>query len=165
MKVASFLTVARLHDVLDYDQGTGEFRWRKNRYKTRIGKVAGYLNGDGHRQIRIDGRAYYAHRLAWLHVHGCWPVEQVDHRDVDPDNNAFDNLRAASNRQNRQNVRSKRADGRKGIHFDPSRGKWQAAIRVNGKRLYLGWHTDADLAAEAYARAAAEHFGEFARAA
>lgn len=160
--MASSLTAKRLREVLDYNPDTGEFRWKiaQRRY---IGEVAGY-RGDacGHRQIRIDGRAYYAHRLAWLYVHGQWPDNQIDHCDVDPSNNTLSNLRKATNQQNRQNVRSKRSDGRKGIHCTGR--KWQAAIRVGGKRIYLGHFNTPDEAAAAYSQAVAQHHGEFGRA-
>jgi hypothetical protein len=157
---ANPLTLERLREVLDYDPKTGVFRWKISK-KHFIGKAAGYLNKDGHRQIRVDGRAYYAHRLAWLYVRGEWPDRQIDHRDTNRDNNAFRNLREATNLQNQQNSKPRRSDGRKGIHF--THGTWQAAIRVNGKRLYLGRHNTPDEAAAAYARAATEHHGQFAR--
>ena len=74
------LTAERLREVLDYDPDTGVFtRKVRTASSVKVGDVAGSLNGKGYIRIRVDGRLYFAHRLAWLYVHGEWPVDQVDH--------------------------------------------------------------------------------------
>jgi hypothetical protein len=122
--------------------------------------VAGY-DAHGYLKIRIDRRNYLLHRLAWLYVHGCWPVGQIDHRDLNPANNAISNLRDATHAQNKQNSRGLRGDGLKGVRL--SHGKWQASIRVNGRRLHLGTFSAPESARAAYVAAASKHHGEFAR--
>ena len=49
----------------------------------------------------------------------------------------------------------------KGVHRN--NGKWRAAIRVNNKRLHLGYFTDEVLAAKAYDEAAKKYFGDLVR--
>ena len=163
MSGAASLTVERLRGVLDYDPKTGVFCWRQNRYRKRIGTVAGYRCSSGHLQIRIDGRAYLAHRLAWLHVYGRWPAEQLDHRDTVRTHNWLDNLREATHAQNQQNSRPKRKGVLKGVWLKD--GKWATAIRVDGFRIHLGYFDTAEAAHVAYVAAASKHHGEFARAA
>jgi hypothetical protein len=41
--------------------------------------------------------------------------------------------------------------------------KWKATIRKHGKQYNLGFFSEKEEAAAAYARAAKEHFGEFAK--
>jgi hypothetical protein len=79
------LTAAKLRELLSYDRETGTLRWRKRSNalsRMRIGALAGSIKGGGYREIEIDGITYQAHRLAWLHVTGEWPVAEIDHRDL-----------------------------------------------------------------------------------
>jgi hypothetical protein len=73
------LTVTRLREVLHYDPITGIFTWLVS-LSNHVGKVAGSLDGTGRVRIRVDGREYGAHRLAWLYMTGNWPVNEIDHR-------------------------------------------------------------------------------------
>lgn len=94
---------------------------------------------------------------------GC--KEKVDHIDTSGINNQRYNLRPANNSQNKAN--SRKASGRtsiyKGVSWHKDTQKWQAAIAVNWKTIYLGVFKDECDAAQAYNFAAEEHFGEFAR--
>jgi len=91
--------------------------------------------------------------------------EQVDHRDMNGLNNCRSNLRAATNQENgcNRNKQEKNTSGAKGVCWDKQAQKWQAHIRVNGKRIHLGLFDDIDDAVRAYNKAAMQHFGEFAR--
>jgi hypothetical protein len=42
------------------------------------------------------------------------------------------------------------------------RGKWQAQIGCNGKKIFIGYFDDEEAAARAYDAKAAELFGEYA---
>jgi hypothetical protein len=87
------VTQTRLKELLEYDPETGIFRWRiKPSNRVRVGQIAGNLDTYGNRQIRIDNKSYLAHRLAVLYVTGSWPTEDIGHRDLDNDNNAWGNL-------------------------------------------------------------------------
>ena len=55
--------------------------------------------------------------------------------------------------------------GLKGASWNANARKWEANIRVAGKRRYLGLHATAQEAHDAYAAAAVEYHGEFARCA
>lgn len=159
------LTHTRLLDVLSYDPVSGHFYWKVCRRKELVGRRAGRVLPDGHRQIGVDGRKYYAHRLAWFYVMAEWPSGDVDHRDLRKDNNAFSNLRQASRSQNLANTGpgKRNASGVKGVSFVRARGRWQASICVKGRSFFLGQFATRDEAASAYATAANDMFGEFAR--
>jgi hypothetical protein len=141
-----------VRSLLDYSTESGALTWRektaetcaddqaRNRWNKLIaGKEAGYIGALGYRQISVNGRAYYAHRLAWLHVHGDVPVE-IDHIDRDKDNNRIANLRASDRVQNLRNIPAYRSNtsGLPGVHFRKDNELWAARISDHPKRLVLG---------------------------
>ena len=157
-KSAAPLTAERLREILNYDPDTGVFTWRvpKGR-RVKAGAVAGCDNGDEYIRIRIDGRDYRAHRLAWLYVHGCWPSDQLDHINGNRSDNRMSNLREATPAENNQNraISSKNTSGFPGVHWHRAKCKWQAQINVNGKKRHLGWLSDPAEAHAAYTAAKA----------
>jgi hypothetical protein len=85
---------------------------------------------------------------------------QVDHRDRDGLNNRRSNLRTATRSQNGMNRVIPRAGLYRGAYL--TRGRWQALIRMNRRRIHLGMFATAEEAARAYDKAARELHGEFA---
>jgi len=161
------ITHARLIEMLDYDSETGEFRWRERVSRSvKAGEVAGLINGDGYRLIAIKGREYRAHQLAWFYMTGRWCSTIIDHRDGNPSNNRWDNLRRATVSQNNANRPMHRNNkcGYKGVTQTPS-GRWRANINKNRQRHHLGIFATPEEAHAAYAEAAGKLFGEFARVA
>jgi hypothetical protein len=158
------LTRARLRELLHYDQDTGEFRWQMRPSNSVCkGDVAGHVGPNAYRRIRIRGRTYFAHRLAWFYMKGRWARQTIDHRDGDPMNNRWNNLRKATPSQNSANKRRPRNNrsGFKGVFG--YRGKWRATISKNGKSTFLGTYPTPLAAYDAYVAAARKMFGEFAR--
>jgi hypothetical protein len=80
-----------LRELLSYDPKTGMFTWRiRSARRVHIGDVAGGVNGRGYLTIRVDGRQYLAHRLAFLHMTGSWPKkEHIDHINMDRADNRW----------------------------------------------------------------------------
>lgn len=153
MKTDHTLTAARLRLRMSYDEATGVFRWRDT------GRVAGYPAGAaGRLQIYVDGVARYAHRLAWLYVHGEWPDGQIDHINGDKHDNRIANLRVlpgtAQNKQNQSRAYRNNRSGMLGVSRDGSR--WRARIMVDGKSKTLGRFDTPEEASAAYRRAKAE---------
>lgn len=161
------ITAERLRELLSYDPETGTFRWNVTRGGTgRAGSVAGCIDETtGYRRICIDGRRYYAHRLAWFYMTGEWPVEEIDHRNTVRGDDRWENLREASHAGNRQNSGKRRTNtsGLKGVSWHAGASKWMAKIQVNGRQVYLGLFTNIDAAAAAYTTASERLHGEFGR--
>jgi HNH endonuclease/AP2 domain len=157
------LTAAKLREVLSYDPLTGEFLWLIKSNTRDIGSIAGSFDSKGYRQIKIDQRVYKAHRLAWLYIHGVWPMKRLDHFDGVKNNNCLSNLREATPTQNLFNTGlcSSNQTGFKGVSFHKRSGKFIAAARIHGKKTHLGLYATAELASEAYQATAKEHHGTF----
>ena len=87
------LTAERLRELLSYSPETGLFYWRVSKGSVAAGTQAGNPGVRGYIVIRIDGVPHYAHRLAWLHVHGEHPTGEIDHRNNNRADNSISNLR------------------------------------------------------------------------
>ena len=141
------ITHKRLKESLSYDQHTGVFTWvnPSKFHSEKVGSIAGTVTnsrGKNYLVIRIDGRGYKAHRLAYLYVHGVLP-KIVDHKDGDSLNNKISNIRSCSAVQNNQNHIEKIKDNGlpTGVSTTVS-GKYRARITVNKKVILLGVFTD-----------------------
>ncbi len=160
------LSHQRLKEVLDYDPETGISTWLVSRGgNARAGTRAGYIKPGGYRRIKIDGKLYLEHRLVFFWMTGKWPAKQVDHRDLDRQNNRWHNLREATPTQNTANRRAHKnnTSGAKGVFWGKKAKKWIAQIKVNGVKIHL-LATDSKEKAEAWYMAFAElAFGEYAR--
>lgn len=153
---ATPLTQDRLKALLHYDPDTGIFRWRTS--GTGRKAEAGNVNKPrGYMQIRVDGKAYYSHRLAWLYTHGAWPSDQIDHINRERADNRIANLREATQSQNQQNRLTKTSTGTVGVIWHARDARWQVTIRANGARRYLGQFKDLDAAVAARKTAEREH--------
>ncbi len=134
------LTAERLRDLLNYDPTTGVFTWRAARCGVKIGERAGTVDRLGYRQIALSGKKHFAHRLAWLYVHGMWPPKYIDHINHDTDDNRIANLRDASQSQNLCNARLSKANtsGVKGVSYDAANNRWRAYVCVGRSQQSLG---------------------------
>ena len=155
------VTAQRLRELLEYAPETGLFYWRKQRGRAGAGSEAGTSHSHGYRVIQIDGRRHYAHRLAWLDVHGEQPSQEIDHINRNRTDNRIVNLRQCSRPENARNVLTRNPSGFKGVHR--GRRKWEARIEVSGKQFYLGSYDTAAEAAAVYDAAARHYFKDFAR--
>jgi hypothetical protein len=155
------LTAARLHELLNYDPQTGFF---SPRLVSRRASIVGTVANTGYVQINIDGKAHLAHRLAWLHVYGQWPPQEIDHANCHRSDNRLANLRLATHAENSGNLplRSTNTSGFKGVSFSNERRRWGAMITYRGRTRHLGRFASAVNAHRAYVAAAEKLFGEFA---
>lgn len=158
------LTQETLQQLFYYDSETGSFTRLRDASNVKAGRITG-CNSNGYKVISINKKLYYAHRLAWLYVYGTWPAKDIDHINCNKSDNRLCNLREATHSQNKCNIGRKRNNksGYKGVSWHKGAKKWDAKIRANGSRIYIGLFDTAEEASEAYERYARNLHGEFAR--
>lgn len=160
------ITQEELVSLFNYDPLTGVFvRKVKVCNKSKLGEVAGTINACGYLAISIYKKIYLAHRLAWLYMTGEFPKEQIDHINMNRQDNRWCNLRIANKSENMSN-RSKQVNntsGYKGVYLRKDTNKYVARINVNGLCKILGNYKSAEMAYQAYIKAAKKYHGEFYR--
>lgn len=159
------ITAARLREVLHYNPKTGVFTWRvRTCNRVKVGDVAGSPHPEGYLRIQIDGRQYLAHRLSRLHTTGKWPPDEIDHLYGNKSDNRPHRLRLATRSENEHNkgLRKDNTSGTKCVVWHIGRRKWQANIRINGRRIHLGLFANPVHAWIVYRRAALKFHGHFA---
>lgn len=162
-----------LRGILAYDPVTGDFTWRErfdvpawwnSRY---AGQSASNTDTYGYRVLRINGKTYKAHRIAWVYVTGRAIPEgaEIDHKNGVRSDNRFDNLRLASDEQNAANAKMRRDNksGMKGVSWHRRVGKWAAQINVNGRRKHLGYFDTVESAHVVYQKHAVALHSSFVR--
>ena len=151
------LTKDELEKIIKYCPETGVFT------RLKFGKNVGSVNDKGYLVISVKNKRYRAHRLAWLYMTGNFPIDQIDHINMNRLDNRFINLRECGNKENNCNTKKKSTNtsGFKGVHFNKQCNKWQARSRVNGKRVHIGLYDTAEQAGHAYAKFVKKHHGLF----
>lgn len=139
------ITQEKLKDVLDYNEETGDFTWKiRIAGVVEIGDVAGCKVAHGYIKIIINKEQYYAHRLAWLYVHGVWPENQIDHINHDRSDNRLENLRCVTRQGNNRNTKlyKNNKSGVTGVARARNFNRWIAKIKVSGKEIVVGSFKD-----------------------
>lgn len=157
------ITQERVQYLLWYDSETGNLIWKNPTSKrVSIFDIAGHIDDD-YITIRLDKILYPAHCIIWLYVTGTWPEDQIDHKDLNKQNNRWANLREATPSLNgaNKNKYATNKSGFKGVSWSKRRQAWLAQITINYKTINLGCYETAEKASEVYQKAAKEHFGEF----
>jgi hypothetical protein len=157
------LTAERLRELVHYDTASGVFTRLK--VATKFGTTSAHRRYTGRKlgtvdkrnntvQIGIDGRVYFAHRLAWLYVHGKWPENEIDHINGDQTDNRLCNLRDVTRSVNMQNRRKPMPGTKSGyLGVEWSGTSWRARIKKNKVRYELGCYPTPEEAFEAYLKA------------
>jgi hypothetical protein len=146
------LTQSRLKELIVYDAFSGHFLWKVSRGRVIAGKRAGGNPPKSeYRGIRVDGRAYYEHRLAFLYTVGEWPMYCVDHKDEDKHNNAWSNLRDVPSSDNLHNVKSANSSSKTGVRGVHKIGEMYCVqLMVNRRRETVGRFASVQEAEKAY---------------
>jgi len=136
-KKDSTLNRELLHELLEYRDGN--FYWKKQVGRCKIGDVAGVERIDGYKVIKINNILYYLHRVMFFYHHGYFP-EMVDHINGIRSDNRIENLRGATRSQNGQNRKKtpNTSSNVKGVSWVKSTKNWKAQITLDNKIYYLG---------------------------
>ena len=173
------ITPELCRQLLRYEPETGRFFWRPrpvelfpdvrsaNSWNTRYAGKETFNHTTHRRRDHLSGRifdmSFPSARVAWAIVHGVWPTEHIDHIDGDGLNNRIANLRDVSNAVNHRNCwrASNNTSGTTGVSLSKRCGKWEAYIKIDGKRYGLGhWRTLAEAKAARFAAQKIAGFSE-----
>lgn len=93
-----------ISDSLSYDHTSGTVRWKIDIPHLGItpGRVAGHRD-TRYWRIKVKGKKYPLHVVAWYLHTGNWCMGRLDHIDRDGFNNKIDNLRLVTASQNQYN--------------------------------------------------------------
>lgn len=150
--------VAFLRECFTYNRRTGVLRWRDT------GAVAGRMDAHRHR-VKIGNLYCKTARIIWKLVTGRDAKTTIDHKNGDPFDNRWSNLRLATMKQqswNRKLVKNN-TSGYRCVTWSKKDRKWYANIRHNGVTRYVGGFDDAKRASIALERTAKKLRGEFYR--
>lgn len=160
MRVRKLPPIEVLREVLTYCPESGELKWRvKPSQRENPGEIAGAIDSRGYLYVSVNKERYLGHRIVWALHYGEDTELYIDHKDGDKSNNRIANLRLVRWGENVQNVprRSNNTSGHRGVNYNKRKGKWQAQIDVNGKRLYLGTYDCVEDAINARLKAEADN--------
>ena len=148
----STLTQQRLKELLHYNSKTGVFKWLMPRSQNaKAGDIAGHKRTDGYISIVVDGKTYFASRLAFLYMEGYIPEHEVDHINRIKDDNRWKNLRHVTAQCNVRNrlVQKNNNSGITGVHWNKQCKRWVCFISIYHKRIHLGYFNTLKEAAKA----------------
>jgi HNH endonuclease len=161
------LSAEFVRSILKYNPKTGNLVWKINMPpRGKKGHIAGGRANGGYITIGINGKRYFAHRLAFLIMEGRWPEHIIDHRLGRTGDNRWDKIRPVTPSQSSQNRGPQRNNksGYKGIYWYTAKNKWSAFIKTKDTgNKYLGLFKTQKEAIAAYKQAAVQLHGEFAR--
>jgi hypothetical protein len=151
-----------LKNQLHYNDETGIFTWltaRKGR-KSNAGFVE---KSNGYLRICIDKKKYYAHRLAWLYIHGEFPKTFIDHKNCIRTDNRLINLRLATFLENAKNTSLSKSNksGYKGVSYYKRDKNWTAQCKINGITYWLGRYKTKEIAKKIYDNFVVKNNGNF----
>ena len=170
-KLLALPSVKYLRQCFDYNQETGELSWKvrpREHFKTKsawkmcntdwAGKLAGSVN-KGYRQACVNGVNYRISRIVTKWMTGKEPLKTVDHRDTDPGNDKWSNLRPATHREQSWNRRFRKTNksGFRGV--SPHDAGWAVFMA----HRYLGTFATREEAAAFFEAEARRIHGEFYR--
>ena len=155
------LTYERAHALFEYSMVSGRLYRRAD--QSPVGSADPDYKGGLRFRVKVDGVKYLVHRVIWLMVTGDWPKERIDHRDGVSAHNWWLNLRDATAQINAQNQRRPRSNKVGGLPLgvtlvSPGKPKpYRSAIKVNDRRISLGFYATAEEAHQTYLAAKREH--------
>ncbi len=126
-----------------------------------------YTSKDGYavRHTTVQERVTTTRWILYMHreVNGTPDDLLTDHANGDRLDNRKTNLRDATKLQNNVNrgKQKNNKSGYKDVYFDVYHGRWEASIRFEGKKHFLGRRDSAVEAYKLYQQASREYFGDY----
>ena len=141
-----------------YTSNGDEFYFDKEDFQL-VSQYTWYIDSFGRVCSRDDGKTIYLSRLV-MHAPDGMDVDHIYHNRRD---NRKSKLRVCLHIDNCKNnpVRSNNTSGYTGVWYSKNKNKWVAEIKVNKKKMHLGYFTNKEDAHAAYENAKEKYFKEF----
>ena len=158
-----------INALFEYRDGDLWWKERPSYSHVDMTKPAGYIHPTGYRRIRISGKQYLAHRLIYKLHNPDWDItdtsqdNSLDHINGDGLDNRIENLRSATQSQNKVNAGKNKnnTSGYKGVTWHKPAGTWMVQVMLNGKSHYGGLFDNLKDAAVRAAQMREQMHGEF----
>lgn len=150
-KYGTYKTMIDLEDI----EKCKKYTWKIGMYKNRI-RIETTITKD---------KKQSQSRLYRYVMNVSDPNHIIDHINGDTLDNRKVNLRITNKKGNGMNkgLNSNNSSGIKGVYRCNTRGKWVAAIKVNGKKIFLGYFEDKEEARISRREAEIKYFKEHSR--
>lgn len=133
-------TCAELRNLFSYNPQTGNCLWVRVPYyirRVKVGDEVGSLTGERYKTVGLNGHQKPLTHAIWCYMTGNYPEDgfYIDHKDRNPLNNVWENLRLAtpqensSNQSNRKNIKLLR-----GVERVNKTDRYYARCMFKGKR-------------------------------
>lgn len=149
-------------ELFRYDPKTGALTHRIQRGRWSAGMPAGTIRMRVEATVHYKGRDISMAKFLHYYMTGKWPKGVIDHKNGDPTDFRWRNLRDVTHSQN--NVNAKPRPNQQGFPgITAQDGKFRAKIQANGWSYYLGRFDTKREAHRAYLAAKAHLHGEWSR--
>ena len=127
-------------DNFDYDSSTGKLYRFSIKFEDWR-ECTNNHNSDRYR-VGIKYRSYYVSNICWFLYCGKWPVNEIDHKDLNGYNNKINNLRESSYSKNSTNADKRVFNKYHGVTYHDIGKKFRYRFRIEGKQYEVyGFNT------------------------
>ena len=143
---------------LKYDIETNEIWGQNYSFKDKRWEVKSGSRNGGYLCMSIGNKLYLYHRIIYKFYNPTWDIDNcsnnnsIDHINGTTTDNCITNLRNVTHQQNQWNQTKA-----KGYYRDKSKKKWVAQIKLNRKKIHLGYFDLEEDARNAYLEAKKVH--------
>jgi hypothetical protein len=153
--------------LFSYDAMSGDLLWKTpTSNKCKVGQLIKCRRSDGYLVVGYAYKTYLVHRVIWLIKTEAWPINLIDHINLNKSDNRWCNLRQATYGQNHINSKKhiNNTSSVKGVSWSNSINRWQIRVGDSSKSSnYIGVTKTLDEAKEMRKIAVNSKFGKFAR--
>lgn len=136
-----------LNEMFSYKDGNLYWKYT-HKNGVQEGALAGSKRGK-YKIVSLNKKNYLLHRIIYIMHYGHIPSRlQVDHIDINKENNKIENLRLVTKQENAFN-----RNDQKGYYYVSSRGNYRSRIIVDNKTISLGSYLLEEDARSAYLEA------------
>jgi hypothetical protein len=133
------------NELFRYEDGN---LYHKNSMGNQVkeGDLVGCVDkSTGYVRASVKNKRYYVHRIIWEMYNGTMPEGmQIDHISGIRSDNRIENLRVVTHTINMRNQKkyATNTSGVTGVCWSKKSSKWRAHIKVNNKKIHLGYFED-----------------------